>query len=213
MFHNSKRTGLTQFVSPNRHWAPLIEKKQENNKLFKTIMQITRDMETFYRLFTWQMRKKTQCNRSYIQCYNRCVTETVSWDRSWIHPQSLALLTRSLVGQAPNGIQIGASVTVEFSGGGKTTKLASSSAKSSSLAVSSQQNSASTVAPSKPTPGSAARGGPILFGICASGLCRLFLGLGSIISWAPPNIWLIGIRDQILKNVFVSSEEELRAAK
>lgn len=132
------------------------------------------------------------------------MTETVSWDRSWIHPQSLALLTKSLVGRAPNGIQIGASVTVEFGKGGKTTRLASSSAKSGSLAASSQQNSTDTVAPSKPTPGSAARGGPVLFGFSASRLYSLSLGLGSIILWAPPNIWLIGIHRQILKNLLTS---------
>ena len=87
--------------------------------------------------------------------------------------QSLALLTGGLVGQTSNGIQIGASVTVEFNGRGKPKRLASSSAKSSSLAVSSQQNSADTVAPSKPTPGSAAWGGPILSEISAAGLLNL----------------------------------------
>ncbi|KAI4803791.1 hypothetical protein KUCAC02_025439 [Chaenocephalus aceratus] len=58
----------------------------------------------------------------------------------------------SLLGQAPNGIQIVASVTVEFVRGGKPRRLASSSAKSSRLA--SQHNSAETEAPLKPTPGS-----------------------------------------------------------
>lgn len=90
------------------------------------------------------------------------------------------------MGQDPNGIQIGASVTVEFDGGGKPRRLASSSAKSSSLAVSSQQNSADTEAPSKPTPGSAARGGPVLSEISAAGLLNLPLASHQSLSRAPP---------------------------
>ncbi|KAG7509673.1 hypothetical protein JOB18_001795 [Solea senegalensis] len=67
---------------------------------------------------------------------------------------------RSLVGRASNGIQIQASVTVEFGEGGEPTRHASTSAKSSSLAVSTQQNSADTASTSKPIPGSASWGGP-----------------------------------------------------
>lgn len=77
------------------------------------------------------------------------------------------------MGLAPNGIQIGASVTMEFNRGGKPKRQALSSAKSSSLAVSSQQNSADTEAPSKPTPGSAERGGPTLSRISTAGLHNL----------------------------------------
>lgn len=99
------------------------------------------------------------------------VAEPPKHDPDSIH--SLALLALGLVGQTPNGIQIGASVTVEFNGGGKPRRLASSSAKSSSLAVSSQQNSAYTLAPSKPTPGSVVWGGPILMEISTAGLLNL----------------------------------------
>lgn len=106
-------------------------------------------------------------------------------------PESLALLPAGLLGQAPNGIQIVASVTVEFVRGGETEEAGSifcqvqqlSSVKSAELCR--DRSSVQTHS------WFYERGVPILLENSTAKLLLMFPGLWSIMLWAPPTTWLV----------------------